>query len=68
MNRMKAITASDLNLNKDKSRLDCLRLVSTRLTFFVLDFLVENLAGFSIFMVLSSLLMEDSRDLEELVR
>ncbi|KAK9224584.1 hypothetical protein WN943_009619 [Citrus x changshan-huyou] len=44
------------------------RLVSTRLTFFVLDFLVENLAGFSIFMVLSSLLMEDSRDLEELVR
>lgn len=65
-NRTRATTAPDLNLNKDKSRLDSLRLVSTRSIFLVLDFLVEILAGFSIFMVssfLEALSMEDLRDL-----
>lgn len=65
--RTKATTAPDLNLNIDKSRLDSLRLDSTRSIFFVFDFLLFSLLdGFSVFIVSSffaALSMEDLRDL-----
>lgn len=65
--KTRATTAPDLNLNKERSRLDSLRLVSTRSIFLVLDFLVDNLLGFwSVFMIssfLAALSIEDLRDL-----
>lgn len=65
-NKTRATTAPDLNLNNDRSRLDSLRLVSTRSIFLVLDFFREILVGLSVFMVssfLEALSMEDLRDL-----
>lgn len=65
----RATTAPDLNLKSERSRLDSLRLVSTRSIFLVLDFLVT--LAVSVFMVssfLEALSMEDRRDLQELVR
>lgn len=62
--RTRATTAPDLNLKRERSRLDSLRLVSTRSIFLVLDFLV--ILAVSVFMVSSffaALSMEDRRDL-----
>lgn len=62
-NRTRATTAPDLNLKSERSRLDSLRLVSTRSIFFVLDFLTVILE-LSVFMVssfLAALSMEDRR-------
>ncbi|CAL5423554.1 unnamed protein product [Camellia sinensis] len=70
--RTRATTAPDLNLKRERSRLDSLRLDSTRSIFLVLDFLRLSLEGFeSVFMVSSffeALSMEDLRDLYEVVR
>lgn len=63
--KTKATTAPDLNLKRDKSRLDSFKEDSTRSIFLVLDFLVVILAV-SVFMVssfLEALSMEDLRDL-----
>ena len=62
--RTKATTAPDLNLKSERSRLDSLRLVSTRSIFLVFDFLV--IFAVSVFMVSSffaALSMEDRSDL-----
>ena len=64
--RTRATTAPDLNLKRERSRLDSLRLVSTRSIFLVLDFLVILAVVDSVFMVssfLAALSMEDRRDL-----
>ncbi|KAJ7975981.1 hypothetical protein O6P43_005816 [Quillaja saponaria] len=63
--RTSATTAPDLNLNKDKSRLDSLRLVSTRSIFLVLDFLwtILLLSVFIVSSFLAALSMEDRRAL-----
>lgn len=61
--RTRATTPPDLNLKRDKSRLDSLRLVSTRSIFLVLDFLMLILL-LSVFMVssfLEALSIEDRR-------
>ena len=76
MKRTNAITAPDLNLMRERSRLDSLRLVSMRSIFLVLDFLLLILTfaaededeefGVSVFMVLSflaALSIEERRDL-----
>ena len=76
MKRTSATTAPDLNLMRERSRLDSLRLVSTRSIFLVLDFLLLILTfvaeeedeefGVSVFMVLSflaALSIEERRDL-----
>ena len=76
MKRTSATTAPDLNLMRERSRLDCLRLVSTRSIFLVLDFLLLILTfaaededeefGVSVFMVssfLAALSIEERRDL-----
>lgn len=68
--RTRATTPPDLNLKRDKSRLDSLRLVSTRSIFLVLDFLMLILL-LSVFMVssfLEALSIDDRRFLYELVR
>ena len=75
MKRTRATTAPNLNL-RERSRLDSLRLVSTRSIFLVLDFLLLILTfvaeeedeefGVSVFMVLSflaALSIEERRDL-----
>lgn len=65
--RTRATTAPDLNLKSDKSRLDSLRLVSTRSIFLVLDFLVilaaEEESVFMVSSFLAALSMEERRDL-----
>ena len=74
--RTSATTAPDLNLKRERSRLDSLRLVSTRSIFLVLDFLLLILTfaaededeefGVSVFMVssfLAALSIEERRDL-----
>ncbi len=61
--RTRATTPPDLNLKRDKSRLDSLRLVSTRSIFLVFDFLMLILL-LSVFIVssfLEALSMEDRR-------
>ena len=75
MKRTSATTALDLNLMRERSRLDSLRLVSTRSIFLVLDFLLliltlateeEEEFGDSVFMVssfLAALSIEERRDL-----
>ena len=78
MKRTSATTALDLNLMRERSRLDSLRLVSTRSIFLVLDFLLLILTfaaedededeefGVSVFMVssfLAALSIEERRDL-----
>ena len=76
MKRTNAITAPDLNLMRERSRLDSLRLVSMRSIFLVLDFLLLILTfvaeeedeefGVSVFMVssfLAALSIEERRDL-----
>ena len=76
--RTSATTAPDLNLKSERSRLDSLRLVSTRSIFLVLDFLLvililaeeeeedEEVEEGSVFIVssfLAALSMEERRDL-----
>ena len=76
MKRTSATTALDLNLMRERSRLDSLRLVSTRSIFLVLDFLLLILTfaakeedeefGVLVFMVssfLAALSIEEWRDL-----
>ncbi|CAN1307001.1 hypothetical protein LINPERPRIM_LOCUS26954 [Linum perenne] len=66
MNRTNATTAPDLNLKSERSRLDSLSEVSTRLIFLDLDFFVTILAAVSVFIVssfLEALSIEDLRDL-----
>ena len=76
MKRTSATTAPDLNLMRERSRLDSLRLVSTRSIFLFLDFLLLILTfateeedeefGVSVFMVssfLAALSIEERRDL-----
>ena len=76
MKRTSATTAPDLNLMRERSRLDSLRLISTRSIFLVLDFFLLILTfvaeeedkefGVSVFMVLSflaALSIEERRDL-----
>ncbi|RHN47423.1 hypothetical protein MtrunA17_Chr7g0252831 [Medicago truncatula] len=61
--RTRATTPPDLNLKRDKSRLDSLRLVSTRSIFLVFDFLMLILL-LSVFIVssfLEALSIEDRR-------
>ena len=80
MKRTSATTAPDLNLMRERSRLDSLRLISTRSIFLVLDFFLLILTfvaeeedkefGVSVFMVSSFLValsIEERRDLQELV-
>ncbi|KAF5750648.1 hypothetical protein HS088_TW03G00987 [Tripterygium wilfordii] len=57
MKRTTATTAPDLNLNKERSRLASLRLVSTRSILLVLKLLVDDLVriGFHSFELLGSL-------------
>ena len=61
MNRTRATIVLDLNPNKDISRLDSLRLVSTRSIFFV-----KILAGFFIVVVSSFLEALSNKDLRDL--
>lgn len=66
INKTTATTAPDLNLNRDKSRLDSFKEVSTRSIFLVFDFLVSSLVPLGVFMVssfLEALSMVDLRDL-----